>query len=89
MTSAPVKLALNLSRELEGQMIPKLLVGVALILGAAGWTAASANADPSPFSTLSCSCQETAPAGSTTLTDKVDRGIQQGLSDLPAIAVEH
>jgi hypothetical protein len=70
-------------------MIPKLLVGVALILGAAAGAAATANADPSPFSTLSCSCQETAPAGSTTLTDKVDRGIQQGLSDLPAIEIEH
>ncbi|OCB34514.1 hypothetical protein A5676_01805 [Mycobacterium malmoense] len=70
-------------------MIPKLLVGVALTLGAAGWMAATANADPSPFNTLSCSCQETAPAGSTTLMDKVDRGIQQGLSDLPAVEVAH
>ena len=70
-------------------MIPKLLVGVALIFGAACWTAAWANADPSPFNTLSCSCQETAPAGSTTLTDKVDRGIQQGLSDVPTIQIEH
>ncbi|WP_244184931.1 hypothetical protein [Mycobacterium scrofulaceum] len=50
---------------------------------------ATANADPSPYNTLSCSCQETAPAGSTTLMDKVDRGIQQGLSDLPGIEVAH
>ncbi|BBY04574.1 hypothetical protein MSEO_50730 [Mycobacterium seoulense] len=70
-------------------MIPKLLVGVALTIGAACWTAASANADPSPFNTLSCSCQETAPAGSTTLMDKVDWGIQQGLSDVPILQVEH
>ncbi|OBG70098.1 MULTISPECIES: hypothetical protein [unclassified Mycobacterium] len=70
-------------------MIPKLLVGVALALGAAGWSAATATADPSPFNTLSCSCQETAPAGSTTLIDKVDRGIQQGLSDVPIIDIEH
>ena len=70
-------------------MIPKLLVGVALTLGAASWTAASANADPSPFSTLSCSCQETAPAGSSTLTDKVDWGIQQGLYDLPVVQVDN
>ncbi len=70
-------------------MIPKLLVGVALSFGAACWTAASANADPSPFNTLSCSCQETAPVGTTILTDKVDRGIQQGLSDVPTIQVEN
>ncbi|OBH27616.1 hypothetical protein A5692_24090 [Mycobacterium sp. E342] len=70
-------------------MIPKLLVGVALTLGAASWSAASANADPSPFTTLSCACQETAPAGSTTLIDKLDRGIQQGLSDLPTLQVEN
>ncbi|EFG76025.1 hypothetical protein HMPREF0591_4013 [Mycobacterium parascrofulaceum ATCC BAA-614] len=68
-------------------MSPKLLVGVALTFGAACWTAASANADPSPFNTLSCSCQETSPADGATLMDKVDRGIQQGLSDLPAIEV--
>lgn len=51
--------------------------------------AASASADPSPFNTLSCGCQEAAPADSTTLMDKVDRGIQQGLSDLPAVEVAH
>ncbi len=63
-------------------MIPKLLVGVVLVFGAAGWTAASAtaNADPSPFNTLSCSCQDQAPPGSPVLTDKVKQGIQEGLS---------
>jgi hypothetical protein len=63
-------------------MIPKLLVGVALAVGAAGFTAASAtaNADPSPFNTLSCSCQDQAPPGSPVLTDKIRQGIQQGLS---------
>ncbi len=62
-------------------MIAKLLVGVVIALGAAGWAAASAGADPNPFSTLSCSCQETAPPGSPILTDKIDQGLQQGLSD--------
>ncbi len=62
-------------------MIPKLLVGVAIALGAAGWAAASANADPSPFNTLSCSCQEPAPIGSSIRADKINQGIQQGLSD--------
>lgn len=61
-------------------MIPKLLVGVGLVLGAAGWTAATATADPNPFSHLSCSCQETAPPGSPALTDKIQRGIQRGLN---------
>ncbi len=61
-------------------MIPKLLVGVAIALGTAGWAAASANADPSPFNTLSCSCQEPAPAGSVVRTDNINQGIQQGLS---------
>ncbi|WP_322859627.1 hypothetical protein U8D42_16580 [Mycobacterium europaeum] len=88
MTRAPVKLMAIQFRELEGQMIPRLLVGVALILGAASWSAASANADPSPFSTLSCACHETAPAGSSSVIDNVDWGIQQGLSDLPTLQVE-
>lgn len=70
-------------------MIAKMLVGGVIALGIAAGATATAHADPSPFNTLSCSCQETAPAGSTTLMDKVDRGIQQGLSDLPAIQVEH
>jgi hypothetical protein len=61
-------------------MIPKLLVGVALALGATAWTAASANADPSPFSTLSCACQESTPPGSPAFSDNIKRGIQQGLS---------
>lgn len=61
-------------------MIAKLLVGVAIALGAAGWAAASANADPSPFNTLSCSCQEPAPPGSPVRADKINQGIQQGLA---------
>ena len=63
-------------------MIPKLLVGVALAFGAAGWTAASAtaNADPSPFNTLSCTCQDQVPVGSPILTDNIKKGIQQGLA---------
>jgi len=67
-------------------MIVKILVS-AVIAGGAAAGAASAHADPSPFNTLSCSCQEQAPAGSTTLTEKIDRGIQQGLSDLPTSTV--
>ncbi|OJZ70074.1 hypothetical protein BRW65_21340 [Mycobacterium paraffinicum] len=70
-------------------MIPRLLVGVALALGTAGWTAATAHADPSPFNTLSCSCEETAPADSAALTDKIDRGIQHGLADQATMQIHH
>jgi hypothetical protein len=67
------------------EMIAKIVVGSAIALGAAvGWAAsASADPSPSPFGTLSCSCPETAPAGSPVLTEKIDQGIQQGLSGLP------
>lgn len=65
-------------------MIAKILVSAAITLGFLVGFAASASADPSPFGTLSCNCRETAPAGSQVLTDKIDRGIQQGLS-APAV----
>jgi len=61
-------------------MIAKLLVGVAIALGATSWAAGSAGADPDPFSTLSCACQETAPPGSPALTEKIEQGLQYGLS---------
>jgi len=61
-------------------VIARLLVGVAIALGATGWTAASASADPNPFSTLSCACQETAPPGSPLLTEKIEQGLQHGLT---------
>jgi len=66
-------------------MIAKIVVGSAIALGAVVGCAASASADPSPspFGTLSCSCAETAPAGSPVLIEKIDQGIQQGLSGLP------
>jgi len=64
-------------------MIAKIVVGSAIALGAVVGCAASASADPSPFGTLSCSCPETAPAGSPVLIEKIDQGIQQGLSGLP------
>ncbi|TAM72812.1 MAG: hypothetical protein EPN51_02425 [Mycobacterium sp.] len=70
-------------------MIPKLLVGVAgvaIVLGASGWTAASASTDPNPFSHLSCGCAESDPPGSPALRDNINRGIQQGLSASRATA---
>jgi len=70
-------------------MIPKLLVGVAgvaIVLGASGWTAASASTDPNPFSHLSCACTESDPPGSPALRDKINQGIQHGLSTSPTAA---
>lgn len=64
----------------EHQVIARLLVGVAVAFGAAGWAAASVSADPNPFSTLSCACKETEPPGSPVLTEKIEQGIQYGLS---------
>lgn len=65
-------------------MLTKILANGAVVLSAAVGLAAPASADPSPFNGLSCNCKETAPAGSPILTEKIDRGIQQGLSGLPA-----
>ncbi|OIN78119.1 hypothetical protein [Mycobacterium malmoense] len=66
-------------------MVSKILVGAAAAVGAAVTAAAPAGADPSVFGVLSCSCRETAPANSPALTENLNRGIQQGLSD-PAVS---
>ncbi|OBI20087.1 hypothetical protein A5712_18520 [Mycobacterium sp. E2327] len=64
----------------------KVLIGVAVCVGAGVVGSATASADPSAFSSLSCSCQRTAPAGSPARQDAIARGIRQGLSDWPAVA---
>ncbi|MCV7118741.1 hypothetical protein H7I93_16390 [Mycobacterium nebraskense] len=56
----------------------RLLAYVAIAFGSGLVGAAPAGAEPSPFSTLSCSCQETAPAGSTARSDEIMRGIRRG-----------
>jgi hypothetical protein len=77
--------------------ITKILVSAAIVVGAAVAVAAPAGAapnpdgsNPNPFATLSCSCLETAPAGSPALRAEIHRGIQSGLADpspgLPAPA---
>lgn len=69
-------------------MIPKLLVGVAgiaIALGVSSAATASATTDPNPFSHLSCACKDSDPPGSPALRDKLNQGIQQGIS-APAIA---
>lgn len=63
--------------------ITRVLVGVAIAAGPGLVGAAPAGADQSPFNTLSCSCQETAPPGSAARTDEILRGIQRGLVGLP------
>jgi hypothetical protein len=67
-------------------VITKVLVSVAIMLGAAVSAAIPASADPSPFSTLGCSCQAPGTQGTGTIvTDPITQGFQQGQSDLRAI----
>jgi hypothetical protein len=68
-------------------MITKMLVSTAIVLGSLVAGAAPASADPNqsdtnpnPFGSLTCSCQETTPAGGPALTAELDRGIRNGLS---------
>ncbi len=63
----------------------KILIGLAAAVGAGVVASASAAADPSVFSTLSCSCQQAAPTASPVKKDAIARGIRQGLSDFPAV----
>jgi hypothetical protein len=72
------------------QMITKVLVSAAIVLGSvvvgaapASADANSAGTDPNPFGVLSCSCRETAPPGSPVLTEEMKRGIRAGLSASP------
>jgi len=65
-------------------MITKVLVSSAIIFGAAVGLGGAADADPSVFKLLSCNCPERAPAGSAVVRDEIDRGIRQGLADVPA-----
>ena len=67
----------------HNQVITKILVSAAIALGASVGGAALTSADPNPtdpFGALSCSCRETASAGSPALWDEIDRGIRVGLS---------
>jgi hypothetical protein len=79
------------------KVIIKVLVSaaIALALWVEGATPASADpnpnpvgTDPNPFGGLSCSCREAASAGSSELTEEMDRGIRDGLSaELPGLSV--
>jgi hypothetical protein len=68
-------------------MIPKLLVGVAgiaIALGVSSAATASASTDPNPFSHLSCACKDSDSPGSPAVRDKINQGIQQGISAPPS-----
>jgi hypothetical protein len=69
------------------QVIAKILVGAAVLLGAYVGGAAPASADPNsigpapnPYSGLNCDCRETAPPGSPALREEIERGLRQGHS---------
>ena len=62
------------------RLIMKLLTGFPIAVGCCVAGAAPVGADPNPFSTLSCSCRQTAPVGSADPREEIDRGIQEGLS---------
>ena len=70
-------------------MITKVLVSAAIVASAGVGVAAPAGADPSVFNTLSCNCQQTVSQRGTLVNDQINRGIQQGLTDLQDIQAQH
>ncbi|OBF62155.1 hypothetical protein A5756_01350 [Mycobacterium sp. 852002-53434_SCH5985345] len=56
----------------------RMLVYAAIAVGLGLVAAVPAGADPGVFRTLSCSCPETAPAGSPARSDEITRGIRAG-----------
>jgi hypothetical protein len=69
-------------------VITKVLFGAAVALTVTAGVATPASADPSSFSTLSCSCGSgvSAAVGGPSVTDQMNEGIQSGLSDLQGIS---
>ena len=61
-------------------MIVRILVSVAIALGAGVTGAAPTGADPSPFDTLSCDCPQKAPPGSQARRDAIRQGLRAGMS---------
>jgi hypothetical protein len=74
-------------------LMTRTLISAAIALGSCVGLAAPAsadsnpaNADRNPYSTLSCSCQETSPDGSPGVREEIHRGIQEGHSaSLPGL----
>jgi len=65
-------------------IIEKLLVGAAIALAATVVMATPADAEPSQFGTLTCSCNPATgmPDSTSDLKSQVDAGIQHGLGSL-------
>jgi hypothetical protein len=70
------------------QVITKLLVSAAIVLGAAVGLAAPAGAEENanPFSDLSCICET--PGIGPVLTDHISKGIQDALRTPPRASTE-
>jgi hypothetical protein len=76
-----------MSIAIHHRFIAKVLVSTAVVFGALIGASAPASADPNTAganphasSTLSCDCQETAPAGGPASSREINRGIRNGLS---------
>ena len=69
-------------------MVSKILVSVALAVGAAVAVAAPASADPNVFNDLSCSCPRTVSNGGPSVIDQINRGIRAGLSGTDAVEAD-
>lgn len=65
-------------------IIEKLLFGAAIAIAATVVTATPADAEPSQFGTLSCSCNPVTgmPDSTSDFKSQVDEGIQHGLGSL-------
>ncbi|OBB79009.1 hypothetical protein A5760_21560 [Mycobacterium colombiense] len=61
----------------------RILVSAAVMVGCGVLGAAPAGADPSPFNTLSSSCNQTAPAGRDALLEGIRRGIADWSAGAP------
>jgi len=64
-------------------VITKLLIGSAIVLGAAVGLAAPAGADPD-FTNLTCSCRTPDPATSPSFDDLIHQGLQD-IFHLPSL----
>jgi hypothetical protein len=70
------------------QVITKIFVGGAIVLGATLGLAAPAGADPSVFNDLSCSCPNTVSNRGSSVVDQMMRGIQAGLTGIDAVEAD-
>jgi hypothetical protein len=86
LCNRPTALRANKGREMVAIMITKILVSAAIALGSCVGGAAAAGAegtDANPFGALGCGCRETAPPGSSTPREEMERGIWAGIDASP------